>query len=662
MRYRREIDGLRSVAVLPVILFHAGIEAFSGGYIGVDVFFVISGYLITTILLNDLEARRFSIIHFYERRARRILPALFVVVAACLPFAWAWMMPAQLENFATSVLAVSFFVSNVVFWQLAGYFAPAAEEMPLLHTWSLAVEEQYYIAVPIILAILWRFGWRAAFAMMLVMTIVSFALMEWANRDARISSAAVFYLIPFRAWELFVGSLCAFLAFGRDRWSSEVAAFAGLLMILVSIVAFDASTPFPSVYTLLPVLGTALIILFAHATYTARLLSLAPLVGIGLVSYSAYLWHQPLFAFARIRTAGEPPMALMLALAALALGLAYLSWRFVEQPARRSGAGLLPSRRSVFVASAAGIVAFAAVGLAGRVMDGMPGRMPPPVLAAYDFRIGDTSGCHNKFSAAEIRSGERCVIGANGAEPTLALLGDSHMGRLTDGFATLLAERGEAALTYNGSFCAPLINFTTGLTDRASCMARTNAAVDQIVSDPALQTVVLFAEWANYTTGGKIGGHVKAAYTAVSGDDDPLNRDVADNPQAVERALRATLSRLTEAGKSVVLVYPTPAWGFSVPDYIASTRLSDPEREDIRLPLEGYAARNREVLQIFSTVLSDFDAIRFDPLDILCGPDDCRALNEAGVSLYEDGNHMSYEGALLLASGILRAGSRSGSS
>lgn len=205
--YRPEIDGLRAVAVLPVILFHAGFDLFSGGYVGVDVFFVISGYLITSIILREMEQGKFSIARFYERRARRILPALFFVIVCCLPFAVIWMASGEIKRFGQAMIAVSLFASNVFFWKTTNYFAPAAEEEPLLHTWSLAVEEQYYVLFPLFLMLCWRFGRSRLFWLTALAALLSLGLAEWGWRNQPVAN---FYLLPTRAWELLAGSLLAF--------------------------------------------------------------------------------------------------------------------------------------------------------------------------------------------------------------------------------------------------------------------------------------------------------------------------------------------------------------------------------------------------------------------------------------------------------------------
>ncbi|MDH5229689.1 MAG: acyltransferase [Gammaproteobacteria bacterium] len=332
MQYRREIDGLRAIAVLPVILFHAGFEIFSGGYIGVDVFFVISGYLITTIILQEQDSGKFSIARFYDRRARRILPALFVVMIVCIPFAWTLMLPSQFKAFSESLVAVIIFVSNILFWQQSGYFAAAAEEKPLLHTWSLAVEEQYYVFFPIFILLFWRMGKSNLMYLIIVITAISFSLAEYASR---FHPNANFFITPTRAWELLVGSLAAFILFKKTIKPNSIFSSLGVLLIIISIFVYDDGAPWPSMYSLAPVLGTMLIILYTGKNSLAyKMLSMRFFVGIGLISYSAYLWHQPLFAFARIQSVGEPSQFLMGTLAFVSLVLAYFTWRFVEKPFR----------------------------------------------------------------------------------------------------------------------------------------------------------------------------------------------------------------------------------------------------------------------------------------------------------------------------------------
>lgn len=338
MRYRPEIDGLRAVAVIPVILFHAGFQLFGGGFVGVDIFFVISGYLITTILLEDLEAGQFSILNFYERRARRILPALFLVLALCLPFAWLWLMPDDLSEFSQSVMAVVGFVSNLFFWQTSDYFDTATELKPLLHTWSLAVEEQFYVLFPLFLVCVWRWKRTSVVTLLAIVSLLSLALAQYS---ASTHPVAAFFLLPTRGWELVMGALIAFYLKDKDRndWPlvlNQVLSLVGLGLVAFGVLALDKDSPFPSVYALAPTMGAGLIILCAlPETFVGRLLGSRVCVGVGLVSYSAYLWHQPLLSFVRHRSLTEPNNGVLMGLVVLTFGLAYLTWRYIETPFRQ---------------------------------------------------------------------------------------------------------------------------------------------------------------------------------------------------------------------------------------------------------------------------------------------------------------------------------------
>ena len=436
MQYRREIDGLRAIAVLPVIFFHAGLGLFAGGYVGVDVFFVISGYLITTIIINDLNKGRFSIKQFYERRARRIAPALFFVLACCIPIAWMVMLPSQFKDFSHSLLAISFFVSNILFWRNTNYFAPSAEENPLLHTWTLAVEEQFYLFFPILLLLLWRFGRNPVFYTVVGLTCASFLLSEWGWRNA---SAANFFLLPTRAWELGVGAICAFLLANGFRRQSPLLANAGLVLILYSIFFYDADTPFPSFYALAPVGGAALIILFGNSSTTvARILSTPLLVGIGLISYSAYLWHQPLLAFARIGSITYPAPLTLGLLGMASLGLAYLTWRYIEQPFRKKPVPVFPTQNAVFGATVAGTAALILVGLYGHVSDGRFNswvRQNPEWAETYFFieetvalkRAGHPEkNCRFKTKELAGQTVTRLLECRETYGPGMAIVGDSH--------------------------------------------------------------------------------------------------------------------------------------------------------------------------------------------------------------------------------------------
>ncbi len=371
----------------------------SGGFVGVDIFFVISGYLITSILSRDLENGQFSIVQFYERRARRILPALLLVAAVSLPFALWLLLPRDLEEYFESIAGIATFSSNFVFYWQSDYFDTDSAMKPLLHTWSLAVEEQYYILFPPVLALIWRWNRHKVLPLLLVALFGSFALAEIA---IRVDPSAAFYMLPTRAWELALGGILALLAL-EGRWqaqgaSAQAGSLAGLIMIAAAILLIDEGDPFPGLAALLPTVGAALVIHCAHpGTFAHRLLGLRAMVGIGLISYSAYLWHQPLFAFARhyyfLDLPPYLPPYLPAALVVATLVLAYLSWRFVEAPFRDR---VRIRTRPIFVMSGIGLASLIAVGLVGQsTAPSLASRAEARVPRLFDYRY-DNRALHNE--------------------------------------------------------------------------------------------------------------------------------------------------------------------------------------------------------------------------------------------------------------------------
>jgi len=490
LEYRPEIDGLRAIAVLPVILFHAGFSTFSGGFVGVDVFFVISGYLITSIIVKDVEAGTFSFWDFYERRARRILPALFLVMLCCIPFAWMWMLPTELKAFSASVVAVGLFASNFLFWRQSGYFDAAAEMKPLLHTWSLSVEEQFYIFFPIAILLLWRLGRRNVVGSILLVTLLSLALSEYASRYY---PSANFYLLPTRAWELLAGALCSFIVAKPHIPRDNVLSLAGLVAITMSIFIYDEDIPFPSLYALLPVLGTCAVLQFARqGTLVASLLSLKPVVGMGLISYSAYLWHQPLFAFAHIRSLTEPTWQLMLFLAVASTAFAYLSWRFIEVPARRRGEWPLPSRRTVFATLGVVAVAFITTGLVGHFSKGFPSRLTNISLnlVDYDYRPYFREGtCFLRPEQTYKEFGQNCIPISD--INTTLIWGDSHAAALSFGLRKTLMN----VFQLTASGCPPIKDEVYD--DRPNCH-NINEFIAGMLNTANVSRLIIHANWERY--------------------------------------------------------------------------------------------------------------------------------------------------------------------
>jgi peptidoglycan/LPS O-acetylase OafA/YrhL len=365
MIYRAEIDGLRAVAVLPVILFHAHIPGFEGGYVGVDIFFVISGFLITNILLTEISLKKFTITKFYERRIRRIFPALFFMMAITFPFAYVWQLPSEFVDFSESIISIIFFVSNILFFFESDYFSTAAELKPLLHTWSLAIEEQYYVVFPILLILIQHFKMTTRVIICGSILLFSLALAHWASSNY---ASANFYLLPTRAWELLIGSLAAFLISNKGYFRSyklnEFYSILGVILIIIAMSTFDKNTRFPSLYALLPTIGTALILIFAiEKTIVQKILKTRFFVAIGLISYSLYLWHQPILALGKQRFFFESPTIFVnAALLLLSVVLAIFSWKFIENPFRNSKRF---SQKVIFILAGLGSISFLFIGVMG---------------------------------------------------------------------------------------------------------------------------------------------------------------------------------------------------------------------------------------------------------------------------------------------------------
>ena len=351
IRYRPEIDGLRALAVLPVIFYHAGFGSFSGGFVGVDIFFVISGYLITSLIVQQTKEGNFSLMEFYQRRARRILPALFLVMFCSIPLAYFLMKPNQFEAFSGSLIAATLFFSNVLFYLETDYFGIASELKPLLHTWSLAVEEQYYLFFPLLVLFVGR--GKLLLFLVYVGIFLSFTLSQFGGNLSVVYPFIekewlwmdvpnwAFFNTPTRIWEIMVGALIALYLIEKDQFRGVIGELSGLLglcLILVSIFAFEQTTPHPSIYTLAPVFGTGLIILgVSPNTFVGKILSTKVFVAVGLISYSAYLWHYPLFAFSKIAMVSDERFGVLnieVVLILVTFFLAYISFRFIEKPFR----------------------------------------------------------------------------------------------------------------------------------------------------------------------------------------------------------------------------------------------------------------------------------------------------------------------------------------
>lgn len=628
MKYRPEIDGLRAIAVVAVIIYHAGLLPLPGGYLGVDIFFVISGYLITSIIVREIDEGRFTIRGFYARRARRILPALYAVTLASLPLGLYFLIPVDLGDLAKSAVAVTLFIPNFHFWDTADYFARSAEFKPLLHTWSLGVEEQFYVIFPLLLMAL------AARRRPLVLGLIIAASIAAAAAFRPRDFDAVFYLLPFRAWELAMGALAALLetrltARVKGPLPRDVAGLAGLGLMAVALV-LPESLQQGLLAQLIAVAGATLALLFwRHGTVAARVMGSAPLAGIGLISYSAYLWHQPILAFAR----SIDGLPLTTGFAALLVGLtfviSYLSWRFIEQPFRQAArvptARFVPAMVALFVVI--NLLA-AAILYITQKSDALLTPLQKQVFLTAE-KSPAREACHLRKESYRSPA-EACVF--NDKPARVAVLGNSHAVELAYDLGQALAPVGVAQFSY--SACPPAY----GRIDPrfAECSRWTNDVVDYIAANADIRSVVI-----SYALTGVLPGITQDA----PGE--------AETRPGGRKSLFAMIDTLLASGKDVVMVLEAPRLPRHIQYYIKDVASEADASRLASISSAGWAAVLAGLKQDMNERYAG-EAGRFvliDPADRFCAGDSCAAILD-GKALYFDDNHMSLSGAALVAADV----------
>lgn len=636
--YRPEIDGLRAVAVVAVILFHTNLGIATGGYVGVDVFFVISGYLISSIIFRELAQKKFTFVGFYERRIRRIFPALFVTLAATTVASWFILPPNQLQTYAQSLVATTAFASNVFFWLKSGYFGGDAELFPLTHMWSLSVEEQYYVVFPFLAIVAtWGRKWLVDVLMAIGLVGSLWLCLHYARSD----QLTAFFLTPMRAWELLFG---VFIALHEVRWRTaltrvrflapalEVAAAA---MILVPMWLYDSTTLFPGWSAVPPVLGSALLILLARSdTVTGRVLSHRSFVFIGLLSYSAYLWHQPLYALSRVQGFADYGWPAYTALIAATFFLAWLSLKFVEAPFRVAGRFNRLQIYGLFIGGSALLIA---VGMVGHFKQGFPERFGSATLAVA------ASGAPSPLR-------EQChVEGVNAPGPEVAcryfnkdevhwaVLGDSHGVEIAYALAERLrpVDQGVLHLTFSG--CQPALNFESS---SPGCTAWMGKALSYVERDREITDVILVFRHSFYLYGDqtKTFPHVPNAA--------PIFLTELTPEQARARYvanLTEIVNRLTASGKRVHIMAPIP----DLPTHVERYTFAGDPNDETRVTgttVSFYHERNAFILQVLAKLdtLPNVDLI--EPARAVCRSEQCASLID-GKSMYFDDNHLSVAGA-----------------
>ena len=639
LRYRPDVDGLRAVAVFAVVFYHYGFWQAPGGFVGVDIFFVISGFLITGIIHREMMDGRFTIRHFYERRIRRIFPALFAMLAVASAAAWFFLFPLDFEAFAKSLIATAFFGANFEFWREVGYFDTSAAFKPLLHLWSIAVEEQFYLLFPALLLLIGASARGRLLTVIGALLVLSFGYSVW---EVGHSTATAFYLLPSRMWELMLGAIVAIAPLPTPRkWAREILAALGALLIAWAIWTYDRWMPFPGIAAVAPCLGSALVIYAGQQTnFVSRALSLKPVVFVGLISYSLYLWHWPILVFTQIALNRALHPWEIYACIALSFALAVFSWRYIERPVRRHRS---LGWRSLFGGAAAAMTVTALCGAAVASAQGVPERLQPEIrkiLAEERDHEPRMDICFG-LNAHDVRHGRLCRIGSTEVkEPSFLLWGDSHADALLPAVQQAARENGKAGLFAGTDSCAPLLGVVRP--DAPKCRPF-NDAVLKVAKRPAIKDVILDARWAKNAYGTARG---EGDWRVFPHDEVGEGTDLASTEAVFYRGLERTVRKLTAAGKHVVIVASIPEAGYSVPRVMAHMRM-DGDKRSLTRSLPTFLAHQKFVFASLKRMHEKYGAKILYPHQVLCTGELC-ALSSGDRPLYRDEHHLSVFGALKL--------------
>ena len=640
-RYRPEVDGLRAIAVVVVLLFHLDL-GLTGGYVGVDVFFMISGYLITKLVIKDLASDSFSILTFWERRVRRIFPALFTVMAVTLVAGYFLLLPWDYEDLGRSVTAMSAFVSNFFFLSQSGYFDGPAELKPLLHTWSLAVEEQFYLLYPALLVLLWRRYRPGLQPVLIALWILSFAASAIGVDEF---PEATFYLLPTRAWELLTGALLALNTFPARVPDSfrQILSVVGVSAILAAAFFYDASTPFPGVTALLPCLGAAAVIAAndGRMTSSGRLLASRPFVFVGLISYSLYLWHWPAIAFFHRLVPGGLDTTAALVILIVSLVAATLSWWLIERPFRHKA--WLPQRRQLLRAGIITIVAGLLTGGLLDAVDGINSRVPASVLAMAEKQRNPNY--RKPTTIEQLENDDVLVLGDDvGNERAIDFLlwGDSHAMAIAPEIDRLAGEYGLSGRASLRAGTPPMLGVWIDHRKIGRRPIAYNAAVLDFVARHRIRNVIIAGRWRKYLLGDSDG-----PLNGVVIDQNSERASVAGAQRAFVNAITATVAALNELGVHVYLLRQVPDHRTDVPRQLADRLWRGTHVQQIGIDRHRHDIDLQPIDAIFARLTSPNVSV-IDPALRLFDDFGQPQLLRDGQSLYLDQDHVSDAGAHFL--------------
>ena len=665
--YKPHIDGLRALAVLPVIFFHADIDYFKGGFVGVDIFFVISGYLITNIIINDLSKNKFSLKHFYLRRARRILPVLFFVTIVSIFLAIVLMAETELKFFSKQAMSVALLISNFFFWKNTGYFDPNSELQPLLHTWSLGVEEQFYIFFPVFLIIVWKFFKKKLSFLIITIILFSFFLCQIGGnfKIQNISSEYPFFILPFeffwqagsanfylpfgRVWELLAGSLVS-IYHSKNKIDNKpfnnFYTIIGVILILFSILKYSDDLQYPSIFTTLPVIGTALLIIYStKSTLTYKIFSYKPLVFLGLISFSLYLWHQPLLSFNRIYFGINLTLIHKLLIIFFTLFLSILTWRFIEKPFRNKK--IIDNKKVILsISSASLLIVFTSALISSSKITTLQKPINSNILKS--FQQHSPKNCFDLEYAHLNKRKWYCEVGAKTKDVSFAIIGDSHALALKTAFDEASKIKNKKGIFTGFSGCPGLLGVNSLRPDSniRNCKLL-NDKLYNFIKKQNIKQIFLVSRWSYYT----VGNHAKNNFNLVIKENGKFsNKNISK--QTIIYGIQNTIKKYKNLGVEIIFVHQVPEQIYD-PKYAYKKSFNrELKKIDLKklylygvdykkhIDQQRYIKKN---LKVIKDEYENFLEINFD--DIFCDDFKCLQGTEF-TSYYGDKNHLSINGSM----------------
>ncbi|HEV2694353.1 MAG TPA: acyltransferase family protein [Verrucomicrobiae bacterium] len=618
IKYRPDIDGLRALAILPVVLYHAKLGC-PGGFVGVDVFFVISGFLISSLIRQEMAVGTFSLVNFWERRIRRILPAMTAMVLATLIAAFFLFLPEDFAYVGKSVAATAVLGANFFFWKQSGYFAPGAETKPLLHTWSLAVEEQFYILFPLLLILLVRFPKKTLLAGMTALALVSFILSVIGTHTVN-NLNSTFYLLPTRAWELMAGAVLA-VAEGSISVTRPVREFSGWLGIVLigwPVFFYSTATRFPGLAAVPPCLGAVLIIFSSESKPSSigRGLAFPPLVFTGLISYSLYLWHWPLLMFTEYLSKHPPKNVVHLGLVTVSFLLAFLSWQFIEKPFRQRR--ILQRQPFIFGFAAISLVCLLTLGLVVKYQKGFAARFPATVMTYALARNHTPYVGYTDMGGTWAKHLIIFSLTKTNQPVDVLIWGDSHATALAPMIDTLCQQQSWLAMEATGGGVPPVLG-SYRIKDAPEMSAEFSAEVIKYIAQAHPRKVVLAAKWSGYTAS-----------------------------DSFKSNLLATVRAVLALGIPAYVVKDVPIPGYNVPRFAALAAMHHDDANLQGVTPEKYQKNNREMEATFDQI-AQLGATVLDPAPYFLNSDGHYAVEKDDKVLYFDGDHLTVDGAMMLA-------------